>query len=294
MATPTSLTIGHSPDPDDAFMWWPLGGPETPPRIDTGRFRFVPIAEDIERLNRRAVECADLDITAISMHTYPSVRGDYQLTACGASMGEGYGPKLVAREVLAPGSLIERGAIIAIPGVRTSAYLTLRLMLGAEFRSIEVPFERVIETVATGEADAGLVIHEAQLSFHEAGLVLVADLGAWWLEETGLPLPLGGNAVRRDLDERFGRGASREVVGILAESIRFACAHREEAMSYAGGFTSSPGANAAMLERFVGMYVNDLTLDAGELGERAIGELLRRGYEAGICPDPGDIRLARS
>jgi len=190
---PIDLTIGHSPDPDDAFMWWPLGdaGKDIHPAIDTGRFRFHPVAEDIEKLNRRAIDTGDLDITACSMHAYAHIAGRYALTACGASMGDGYGPKVVAKDPHPIAWLGEPGVRIAIPGRRTTAFLTLRLMVGRDVETVEAPFERIIELVASGEVDAGVVIHEAQLTYADQGLSLIADLGSWWTGEPGLPSPEG-------------------------------------------------------------------------------------------------------
>jgi 1,4-dihydroxy-6-naphthoate synthase len=278
------LTIGHSPDPDDAFMWWPLDGV-----IDTGRFRFRAVPEDIETLNRRAVEAGDLDITAISMHTYASVRGRYALTSSGASVGDGFGPKIVARRPHERGWLRTPGLTIAIPGERTTAYLASRLCIGRAFGFVSMPFETIMDAVADGSVDAGVVIHEGQLTYGGSGLSLIADLGAWWKERTGLPLPLGANAIRRDLDERFGVGTMRELSGILSRSIRHALAHRDEGVAHARRFAR--GLPAATTDEFISMYVNRLTVDLGELGARAVERLLSDGAAAGLCPAPGAIDL---
>jgi len=279
-----TVTIGHSPDPDDAFMWWPLDG-----GIDTGRFRFKAVPEDIESLNRRAVERGDLDVTAISMHSYALVHERYALTSFGASVGDGFGPKIVAREPHKRHWLAEPGRTIAIPGERTTAYLAGRLCIGRPFEFVAMPFERIIDAVASGETDAGIVIHEGQLTFADAGLALVADLGAWWLERTGLPLPLGANAVRRDLDERFGPGATGEIAGALSRSIAHALANRDQGVEHAQAFAR--GIPRTTTDEFISMYVNELTIDLGDRGARAVERLLRDGAEAGLCPDPGPIEL---
>lgn len=315
-STPITLTLGHSPDPDDAFMWWPLGDVDNdiPPTIDTGPFRFRPVAADIEVLNRRAIDAADLDVTACSMHTYPYVHHDYALTSCGASMGLGYGPRVVAlpqtiaararhalkldvpQDSLAD-SIVESVSwladpevTIAVPGERTTAFLVLRLMLGRPFRYVAMPFERIVAAVVAGDVDAGLVIHEAQITFDDAGLGSVVDLGAWWQAATSLPLPLGANAIKRDLDRRFGEQTSRNLTTVLKRSIEHALASMDHAVTHALAF-AQPGTSRANAERFIGMYVNDLTIDAGARGEVAIRELLTRAFRAGLAPDPGDVDL---
>ncbi len=290
------LTIGHSPDPDDAFMWWALGHAgasagspdERAPEIDTGRFLFRVVLSDIETLNRRAEEPGDLDVTAISAHAYPLVKHRYAITSCGSSLGDGYGPKVVAREKHGV-DWLGSGVELAVPGERTSAFLALRLLLGAEFRFRVVPFDRIIDEVVEGRADAGLVIHEGQLTFQERGLSQVVDLGAWWKSTTGLPLPLGLNAVRRDLDARFGAGSSVEVARVLRTSIEYGLRRRpivlERVMGYARGLTT------AQADRFVNMYVNPLSRELGARGVQSIREFLRRGSEAGLCPDPGPVDI---
>lgn len=292
---PHLITLAHSPDPDDAFMWLALGhvserGSTTPsrePRIDTGRFRFRIVPADIETLNRRAVERGDLDCTAVSFHVYPSIKHRYALTACGASMGEGYGPKVVARDAHDPDWLKTPGLRIASPGERTTAHLTLRLLLGQDFHARPTPFEEIIPAVAGGDADAGVVIHEGQLTYPDAGLALVADLGQWWTQRTDLPLPLGANAIRRDLDDRFGPGTLEEVAAILRRSIEYALAHRAEHLKYAAGF--GRGVSDERNDAFVRLYVNDLTLDAGERGRQAVRRLLHEAHEQGLTPDPEPI-----
>lgn len=290
------ITIGHSPDPDDAFMWWALGHAgqragtpdERKPEIDTGRFLFRVVLSDIESLNRRAEEAADLDVTAISAHAYPRVRSKYAVTSCGSSLGDGYGPKVVAREKHGVEWLGE-GVEIGVPGERTSAFLALRLLMGRDFRFRVVPFDRIIEEVAEGRADAGLVIHEGQLTFQEKGLSQVVDLGAWWKQTTGLALPLGLNAVRRDLDSRFGAGSGVEVARILRSSIEYGLRRRPIVLERVMGFAR--GLTVAQADRFVNMYVNPLSRELGARGAEAIREFLRRGHEAGLCPDPGPVDI---
>lgn len=305
MPAPITLTLAHSADADDAFMWWPLGdagaSPPIAPAIDTQEFRFIPIAGDIEEFNRRAAERADLDITAISMRTYADVHHRYALTNCGSSMGDGYGPKVVARHAMRFEELLNPNTTLAIPGERTTAYLALRLLLTSSAphaapRTPQVapmPFDHIIPAVRAGKIDAGLVIHEGQVTFADAGLHLVADLGALWKQRTGLPLPLGGNAIKRDLDDRFGPGTLRRVAGILEQSIRHALDHRATGIEHArrmhGGMSGSMPIE--LVDRYIGMYVNPLTVDAGEPGRAAIERLLRDGAAAGFCPDPGPIRL---
>jgi 1,4-dihydroxy-6-naphthoate synthase len=312
---PITLSLAHSPDADDVFMWWPLTGkidprdrdkgaaaePLTPPILDTGRFRFRPVPADIEALNRRAVEKGDLDVTAISMNTYPHIQDRYALTSCGASIGDGYGPKLVCRaetlRSLGRDAALERlrtgGWSLAIPGQRTTAFLVLRLMLGAGApRATEMPFDRVILSVARGDHDAGLIIHDAQLTFAAAGLSQLTDLGAWWKTNTGgLPLPLGANAIKRDLDQRFGHGTLNQVAALLELSVRTSLDRRRESLEYAAAF--APGTTPAEVDRYIDMYVTPLTIDAGERGVNAIRRLLGDGAAAGMCPDPGAVELVR-
>lgn len=292
-----TLTLAHSPDPDDVFMWWPLGSRDEPPVFDTAPFRFEPIAEDIQVLNRRAIERADLDISAISIFAYPHIKRRYRLTECAGSFGEGYGPKVVVRESSdaprLPVSTLDwlraPGRTIAVPGIHTTAFLTLRLMLGKPFTHLEVPFHEVGDAVASGRADAGLLIHDAQLTYARLALREVADLGAWWHAETQSALPLGGNVVRRDLDARFGPGSMARVGSLLATSIVWALEHRAEGIGrIAGGY---PDLDPNTLDQYLRMYVSPLTASCGESGERSIRDLLSRGFRAGLCPDPGDVDL---
>ena len=268
------IRLGHSPDPDDAFMFWALAAGA----IDTRGFRFEQVLQDIQTLNEWALE-GRLEATAISLHAYPFVQDRYALLPHGASIGSGYGPIVVAREPLTSDQL--RDAEIVVPGRMTTAFLTLRLALG-DFGHRELPFDRILDEVASGRADAGLVIHEGQLTYEEAGLHKVLDLGEWWLLETGLPLPLGVNVARRDLGDRL-----QDLSAVLLDSIQAGLANRREAMRYAMRF--GRGIDPATADRFVGMYVNELTCDYGDEGRKAVEELLRRGDAIGAFPEP--IRL---
>lgn len=273
----TELTLGHSPDPDDAFMFYALAAD----RIDTGPWRFRHILQDIQTLNDRARR-GELDITAISIHAYPYVAERYALTNCGSSMGDGYGPMVVAREPMEWSDL--RGKHIAVPGLTTTAFLGLNLLLGRHtFEHEVVMFDEILAHVAAGRADAGLIIHEGQLTFQKHKLHLVVDLGAWWKETTGLPLPLGGNAIRRSL----GRPAMEQITGILKRSIEYSLAHRREAVDHALQYARDMGTELA--DRFVGMYVNEWTIDYSDVGRRAVQELLDRAAAAGLVPPVGEI-----
>ena len=285
------IRIGHSPDPDDAFMWFPLAnvgpGSETGvgyhPLIDTKRFEFEHELQDIQTLNERS-ERGDLEVTAISIHQYPHVADRYALTSCGSSMGDNYGPMVVSPRQLDLEDL--RHCTIAVPGERTTAFLTLSLLLGrGEFRYEVVPFDQIISEVANGKYDAGLIIHEGQLTFKEAGLKKAVDLGQWWMEKHGLPLPLGGNAIRRDLGEE----TMREVCGVLLKSIEYALDHRQDAVKYAMAYARDMGEDLA--DKFVGMYVNKWTLDYGPVGRQAVNKLLQEGAKAGLCPDIGEVKF---
>lgn len=271
------LTLGHSPDPDDAFMFYGLATG----KLETGRWRFEHVLQDIQTLNERALR-GELHITAISIHAYPYVADKYALTNCGSSMGDGYGPMVVTREPMSLGDL--RGKRIAVPGTMTTAFLALNLCLGkGNFAHEVVMFDQILDHVAAGKADAGLIIHEGQLTYRNQKLHCVVDLGAWWQKETGLPLPLGGNVIRRDL----GAANMREVAGILKRSIQYSLDHRAEAVEHALHYARDMGRDLA--DRFVGMYVNAWTLDYGDAGRSAVRELLRRGHAAGIVPDAGEI-----
>ena len=269
------IRLGHSPDPDDAFMFWGLASGTVDPR----RFEFEHVLADIQSLNEWALE-GRLEVTALSLHAYPYVQDHYALLPHGASMGSGYGPIVVAKQPMSKDQLA--GVRISVPGRMTTAFLVLRLYLG-DFEYREAPFDRILEQVVEGRADAGLLIHEGQLTYGSHGLEKVVDLGEWWLLETGLPLPLGVNAARRDL----GEDVLRELSAVLEESIRSGLENRQEALAYAGQF--GRGLDAELTDRFVGMYVNELTQDYGDEGRSAVEELLRRGQEIGAFPEP--VRL---
>jgi len=272
-----TLLLGHSPDPDDAFMFYGLATGQLPTR----GWAFEHVLQDIQTLNDRALR-GELHITAISIHAYPYLADRYALTTCGASMGDGYGPMVVAREPMDVDDLA--GRTVAVPGELTTAFLALNLLLGkGRFRHRVMMFDEILPRVAAGEADAGLIIHEGQLTYGQHELAKVVDLGEWWKRQTGLPLPLGGNCIRRDL----GPPAMAEITGILRDSIKFSLAHRDDAVRHALRYARDMGVELA--DRFVGMYVNSWTIDYGPLGRRAVSELLRRGADAGLVPPIGPI-----
>jgi len=271
------IRVAHSPDPDDAFMFYGISSGA----VDTGRYEFEHIMKDIQTLNERALR-GEYEMTAISIHAYPHVAQRYQLTACGSSMGENYGPMIVTREPLSIEQL--KGKTVAIPGLMTTAYLALQLMLGKDAITPKVVmFDEIPDAVAGGSVDAGLLIHEGQLTFESHGLKLVVDLGRWWMEKTGLPLPLGGNVVRRDLGEEV----CQETTRILKASIQYGLDNRTEAVRYALRF--GRGLDEALADKFVGMYVNKWTLDYGPRGREAVQRLLSDAAAAGLTPDPGPI-----
>jgi 1,4-dihydroxy-6-naphthoate synthase len=269
------IRLGHSPDPDDAFMFWALAAD----KLDTRGFEFEHVLNDIQTLNEWALE-GRLETTAISLHAYPYVQDRYSVLPHGASMGSGYGPIVVAREQLTREQL--QSVEIAVPGRMTTAFLVLRLYLG-DFSFREVPFDQILDEVKSGRAEAGLLIHEGQLTYAAEGLQKVVDLGEWWLLETGLPLPLGINVARRDL----GPEVLHELSEVLRESIEAGLANRGEAMEYALRF--GRGLDTELADRFVGMYVNEYTCDYGEEGRQAVEELLRRGEELGAFPKPVEL-----
>lgn len=279
MNQPLTLQLGHSPDPDDAFMFYALAKELIP----TGRYRFNHVLQDIQTLNQRAMK-GELEITAISIHAYPYVADKYILTSCGSSMGDGYGPMVITREAHDLNWL--KGSKIAIPGKLTTAFMALQLCLGKAGEAFDyevVMFDEIPQYVKDGKADAGLIIHEGQLTYQKLGLHLVVDLGVWWQEKTGLPLPLGGNCVRRDL----GMPAMQEVTDIIRQSIQYSLDHRPEAVKYALQFGRS--LDNQLADQFVGMYVNHWTLDYGDRGKLAIRRLLSEGAQAGIVPVVGEI-----
>jgi 1,4-dihydroxy-6-naphthoate synthase len=277
-AAVTTIRVGHSPDSDDAFMFYAL----THDKLDTGGLQFVHQLEDIETLNQRALG-GELEVSAVSIHAFAYLTDRYALLASGASMGDQYGPTLVTREPMALDGV--RGRTIAIPGKLTTAYLTLQLCLGKDVPVVVFPFDQILPAVAEGRADAGLLIHEGQLYYGERGLHKVVDLGQWWHEQTGLPLPLGGNVVRKDL----GAAMVDRIARLLKLSIRYALDHREEALDYALRYARD--LEPALADRFVGMYVNDWTLDYGPRGREAVRTLLERAAGAGLVPGPVAVQF---
>jgi len=270
MSDTVKLTLAHSPDSDDAFIFWALAKG----RVKGRGIEFEHILSDIQTLNQAALE-SRYDVTAISLHAYPYINHEYSLLNVGASVGDGYGPTVVSRERLAVDDL--PGMTIAIPGSLTTAALVLRLAF-AGIRTEEMSFDHIIEAVKKGKVRAGLIIHEGQITYRDEGLHRVIDLGGWWREETGLPLPLGANAIRRTL----GGDVAREVAGAIRASIMYAMSNRAEALAYARDFGRDLGERR--VDEFVSMYVNDFTVDWGDTGRAAVAELLRRGAEAGIVP----------
>jgi 1,4-dihydroxy-6-naphthoate synthase len=276
MDAPMTIRVGHSPDADDAFMFHALANQ----KIDTGRYRFVHELVDIETLNRRAFQ-GELELTAVSVHAYAHLTDKYMLCTCGASMGDRYGPIVVAKREIPLDEL--KSATIAVPGELTTAFLALHLCVGGKYPYVVVPFDRIMEAVVAGEyqrqkIDAGLVIHEGQLTFADQKLELIVDTGLWWFEQTSLPLPLGANAIRKNL----GPETIRDVQRLLKESIAYGLANREEALKYALSF--GRGLDPRKADRFVEMYVNDWTLDFGPRGRKAVAELLDQGYRSGAIP----------
>lgn len=288
------IRVGHSPDPDDAFMFHALAND----KIETGEYRFEHELQDIETLNRRAFS-AELELTAVSLHGYAYLTQTYALCACGASMGDNYGPMVVTREPMSIADL--QGKNIAVPGTLTTAFLALNLCLGGKpeqstreqhasgscgtFTYDVHEFDEILNVVERGEADAGLIIHEGQLTFADQGLHLVVDLGKWWMDKTSLPLPLGANAIRKDL----GIERMNEVTRLLKQSIQYGLDHREEALAHALQYGRNLDRSKA--DEFVGMYVNDWTLDFGDRGREAVARLLNEGHAAGIIPDPVQLEF---
>jgi 1,4-dihydroxy-6-naphthoate synthase len=271
------ITLGHSPDPDDAFMFYALAKSKIP----TEGMNFKHILQDIQTLNERAKRC-ELDITAISFHAYPYVAKDYALLSCGASMGDGYGPMLIS---LNQHTLIDLPKLkIAIPGKLTSAFLALQLFfktLGMnipESSFLVVPFDKIFDVVRKGQADAGLIIHEGQLTYARDGFRLILDLGVWWKQKTGLPLPLGGNVILKKL----GAEKMKNISGVLSKSIRYGLDHIDEALPHLKPYARN--LDDALTRKFVKMYVNEYTMDYGETGRRAISTFLTEGANAGLIP----------
>lgn len=273
----TVFTLGHSPDPDDAFMFYAMAEN----KIDLRGYRFEHRLEDIQTLNERALR-GELHISAISIHAFAYVSDRYALLPCGASMGDGYGPMVVTinREGLADDASDDhirawlRCRTIAIPGRMTSAYLALQLYLG-QFEHIVAPFDQIFESVREGKADAGLIIHEGQLTYAQSGFNKVVDLGEWWKRETGLPLPLGGNVLRKDIEP----SVQRDLLQIMRESIDYGLAHRAEAVAHSMPYARDMDSDLA--GKFIGMYVNDYTRDYGDVGRKAIRQFLQTAHQRG-------------
>ncbi len=317
-----TLTLAHSPDPDDVFMWWPLTGKLdarlsrdaaehgeavgaghaaslSEPVIDTSPFVFRALPLDIEVLNRRAMERGDLEITALSARCWSNVRDRYVITGCGASFGDGFGPKVVVRDgdvrLRTIVDAAKPGVRFAIPGRRTTAFLMLGMLLGDRVTRepesfIEMPFDHIIGAVASGKVDAGLVIHEGQLTFGDAGLRLLADVGAWWKEKTGLKLPLGVNAIRRDLDAIHGPGTVMHIAEFLRRSVEYSMARWHDSVAYTMPFAEENvrrgGGESPTIERvdrYCRMYVSHETREMGDKGREAIRRLLAEGASAGLC-----------
>lgn len=267
----SELTIAHSPDSDDAFMFYALAND----KLDTGGLKINQVLKDIQSLNQDAIN-QKYEVSAISFAAYPSVRDKYLLMPCGASIGDKYGPMIVARKELSIPEL--KTARIAVPGKLTTAYLTMQMWQpGLEIEVI--PFDHIIEAVLSGRVDAGLIIHEGQLTYAQSGLKKIVDLGEWWFAETGLPLPLGGNVVRKDL----GMPLIKQVTELFRNAIKYSLEHRPEALEYAMTFARDMQKDLA--DKFVGMYVNDLTVDYGDRGRAAVDELFKRAYEKGVLKE---------
>jgi 1,4-dihydroxy-6-naphthoate synthase len=273
----TTIHVAHSPDSDDAFMFYALAAG----KIDTEGLTYVHELQDIESLNQRALR-GELEVTAVSIHAYAYLSDKYSLLPHGASMGDRYGPRLVARTPMKPRDI--RGKRIAIPGPLTSAYLALQLF-EPEFTAIMTPFDQIEALVADGGADLGLLIHEGQITYADSGLHLIQDLGEWWFGETGLPLPLGGNVVRKDLGDALTRKISRQLRASIAYGLDHRAGALDHAMQYARGLDRSKA------DTFVGMYVNDWTLDYGDRGRQAVRQFLQRGVNAGLITQPVTVEF---
>lgn len=273
----TTISVAHSPDSDDAFMFYGLATN----KLDTGKLKFEHVLKDIQTLNENAKE-GIYDVSAISFHTYAYINDKYALLPHGASIGDKYGPIVVSRETRKPEDIGKMK--IAVPGEMTSAYLALRIY-NQDFEHVVVPFDEIIDFVKQGKADAGLLIHEGQLFYKQVGLDKIIDLGEWWHEKTGLPLPMGGNVIRRDL----GEDLMREVSKYLRKSIQYSLDNREDALAYAMQFARDMQPELA--DRFVAMWVNELTLDYGERGKEGVRRLLQEGYEKGLIPHKVEVEF---
>jgi len=274
---PLEIKLAHSPDSDDAFMFYALATH----KILTPGLKFTHVLKDIQTLNEDALT-ETYDVTAVSFAAYPGLRDKYILLDCGASFGEGYGPMVITQRPMKKEELA--GKRIAIPGLKTTAYLTLKLF-EPNFEPVVMPFDKILDAVKSGAVEAGLIIHEGQLLFSKMGLYRTVDLGQWWQEQTGMPLPLGGNAVRRAL----GPAVGRQIANIIRQSVSFALEHREAALNYAMQFARDMETETA--DKFVGMYVNNWTLGYGERGRKAVRELISRGTAAGVLPAPAEVEF---
>jgi 1,4-dihydroxy-6-naphthoate synthase len=271
------IKLAHSPDSDDAFMFYALATH----KLATPGYKYTHVLSDIQSLNEAALQ-ETYDVTAVSFAAYPSLREKYVLLDCGASFGEGYGPIVVTTNSMKPSEL--KGKRIGVPGLKTSAYLTLKLFQ-PDFEPVVIPFDKIIEAVRDDVVEAGLLIHEGQLFFPQLGLHRVIDLGIWWQEQTSLPLPLGGNAVRRSLGPELGR----QIAKTIRDSVAYGLEHREEALNYAMQFARDMDTDLA--DKFVGMYVNRWTLGYGEKGKKAVREFIQRGTAAGLLPSPPEVEF---
>jgi 1,4-dihydroxy-6-naphthoate synthase len=276
---PDIFTLGHSPDPDDAFMFYAIAKN----KIDLRSYRFEHRLEDIQTLNERATR-GELHISAISIHAYAYVADKYALLPCGASMGDGYGPIVIKKRSTTNKAVDLRRCLIAVPGKMTSAFLALRLYIG-NFKFVVVPFDQIFETVNRGDADAGLIIHEGQLTYEKAGFEKVVDLGEWWKCETELPLPLGGNVIRKDIPQ----DVRHDLLAIMRESIDFGLEHRDEAVEHSMAYARDM--NKRLADKFIGMYVNDLTRDYGDKGRTAIRRFLGDAKRAGYIDNLAEIEF---
>ena len=274
---PREIKLAHSPDSDDAFMFYALATH----KLSTPGYKYTHILSDIQSLNEAALT-ETYDVTAVSFAAYPSLRDKYVLLDCGASFGEGYGPIVVSSKSLKPQDL--KGKRIGVPGLKTSAYLTMKLF-EPDFEAVVMPFDKIMEAVKNDMVEAGLLIHEGQLFFPQLGLHRIVDLGVWWQERTGMPLPLGGNAVRRSLGPDLGRLISRTI----RDSVSYGLEHREEALNYAMQFAREMDTELA--DKFVGMYVNKWTLGYGDKGKKAVRELIEQGSAAGLLPGPPTVEF---
>ncbi len=272
-----TITVAHSPDSDDAFMFYGLATN----KVRIPGLKFEHTLCDIETLNRKAMEGV-YDVTAISFHAYPYIQEHYALMPSGGSVGEGYGPMIIARQPMTQAQV--KRAQIAVPGTMTTAYLILKLF-APNVETAVVPFDQIIPQVLKGKYEAGLIIHEGQLTYSKSGLHRVVDFGKWWSDKTGLPLPLGGNAIRRELGPKL----TSDICAALKNSIQYALDHREGALNYAMQFARD--LDTQLADKFVGMYVNERTLDYGKEGRKAVEKLLEMGYEAGIIPDEPKVEF---